>query len=47
MWREEVSFSRSGPHPVANSVGKVEFGEWYLHSTSEQSDAWKKPLLNE
>lgn len=42
-----MSFSRSGPDPVVNSIGKIQFGKWYLHSTSEQSDVWKKPLLNE
>jgi hypothetical protein len=42
-----VSFSRSGPDPVVNSIGKIRFGKWYLYNTSEKSDTWKKPLLNE
>lgn len=42
-----MSFSRSGPEPVANTIGKIEFGEWYLESTSFKEDIWLKPVLNE
>lgn len=41
-----MSFSRSGPEPVANSLGKIEFGKWHLYQTSIKEDVWRKPVLN-
>lgn len=41
-----MSFSRSGPEPVANKVGKLEFGKWILYQTSEKEDRWRKNLLD-
>lgn len=41
-----MSFSKSGPEPVANVVGNIEFGKWHLQSTSYKEDVWRKPILN-
>lgn len=41
-----MSFSRSGPEPVANKVGKIEFGKWILYQTSEKEDRWRKNQLD-
>lgn len=41
-----MSFSRSGPEPVANTVGKLEFGKWCLYQTSDKEDKWRKNLLD-
>lgn len=41
-----MSFSRSGPEPIANKVGKLEFGKWFLDLTSDKEDRWRKNLLD-
>lgn len=41
-----MSFSRSGPEPADNVIGNLEFGKWYLYTTSYKEDVWRKPVLN-
>jgi hypothetical protein len=41
-----VSSSKSGPRTV-NSVGKTHFGKWYLYTTAEKEDCWKKAVVDD
>lgn len=38
---------KSGEKRTVNQAGKTHFGKWYLSSTSEKEDRWRKDVVDD
>ncbi len=42
-----MSSSENGAKRTVNSVGKTNFGKWFLYQTSEKEDKWRKDVVDD